>query len=154
MSGGGAAPPVTAGPVTGLATGHDALLCTLLRWDASTETLTRAASSRPAEYPLGGSKRFPRPWPAWLEATVGRRTGYVADGTDAVQAAFFDHALITSLGCAGYCTVPVLAQGRVVGVLSALGPEGWATPERLAALREDVARHVDLVALSETEEER
>ena len=154
MSGGGTAPSLAADPVRGLADAHDALLCTLLRWDAATGTLTRAASSRPDAYPVGGSKQFPRPWPAWMQATVGRRTGYVADGAESVRAAFFDHALIASLGCAGYCTVPVLAEGRVVGVLSALGPEGWATPERLAALGEDVARHADLVALSETEEER
>ena len=139
--------------VSRLAVAQGALLCTLLRWDAGTEQLVRVASSRPGEYPVGGSKHFDRPWPAWLEACVGQQTGHVADGAEAVREAFFDHQLIASLGCAGYCTVPVLAEGEVLGVLNALGPAGWATPERLGSLTEDERRHPELGSLSRTENE-
>lgn len=154
MRGGNATAPVTTSSVTELAAAHGALLCTLLRWDAATESLIRSASSRPAEYPLGGSKRFERPWPEWLETCVSRQTGHAADGTAFLREAFFDHELIESLGCSGYCTVPVLAHGQLLGVLSALGPNGWATQTRLAALTEDLARHPDLVTLSVREEKR
>ncbi len=138
--------------VTALAAGSEALLCTLLRWDAGPELLIRVGSSRPLEYPVGGSKHFDRPWPEWLEACVERRTGYAADGTDALRAAFFDHRLISALGCAGYCTVPVVAAGAVRGVLSALGPAGWATPERLGSLNLDQRQHPELGSLSTTED--
>ena len=138
--------------VEAVAAATDALLCTLLQWDAPSERLVRAASSRPVQYPVGGSKHFDHPWPAWLEMCVVRRTGYAADGADAVQAAFFDHELIASLGCAGYCTVPVLVDGAVRGVLNALGPSGWATQERLRSLVLEERQHPELGSLSRTED--
>lgn len=138
--------------VSAIAAEHGALLCTLLRWDAPRELLVRAASSRPDAYPVGGAKHFERPWPAWLQACVGRGSAYAVDGADAVRDAFFDHELIASLGCTGYVTVPVLADGAVVGVLNGLGPDGWATPERLEALTHTARRHPLLVPLSTTED--
>lgn len=135
-----------------MAAASGALLCTLLLWDANTERLVRVASSRPAEYPVGGSKHFDRPWPAWLEACVVQQTGYAEDGPAAVRSAFFDHTLIASLGCAGYCTVPVLVGGAVRGVLNALGPLGWATKERLGSLIIEVRQHPELGSLSRTED--
>ena len=140
------------GVASAVAAATDAALCTLLRWDAQTERLVRVASSSPVEYPVGGSKRFDRPWPEWLEACVVQQTGYVADGAAAVRAAFFDHELIASLGCAGYCTVPVLVGGTVHGVLNALGPLGWATQERLRSLVIEERQRPELGSLSRTED--
>ena len=138
--------------VDAVAAATGALLCTVLRWDATTERLVRVASSRPVEYPVGGSKHFDRPWPAWLETCVVQRTGYAANGAAAVRAAFFDHELIASLGCAGYCTVPLLVGGAVHGMLNALGPLGWATQERLRSLVLEERQHPELGSLSRTED--
>jgi hypothetical protein len=52
---------------------------------------------------------------------------------EAIRWAFFDHALIASLGCGACINVPVCALGEVVGTMNILDRE-HAYDERHAAL--------------------
>ena len=93
-------------------------LFTLLAWKPDTGEVARVHSSRPADYPLRGRKPMgPTEWGArvlhWGEPWLGKTA-------EDIVWAFPDHALIESLGCASCMSVPVLWDGRVLGVIAVL----------------------------------
>jgi GAF domain-containing protein len=98
------------------AVGHR--LFTLLAWQPDSGEVARIHSSRPDAYPLRGRKPMgPTEWGAQVlhrgEPWLGRTA---AD----IVWAFPDHALIAGLGCASCMSVPVLWDGRVLGVIAVL----------------------------------
>ena len=81
----------------------------------------RVHSSDPAAYPLTGRKQMgPTPWG---EHVITGPRAWLGRDMDAIRWAFFDHALIASLGCGACINVPVCAMGEVVGTLNVLDAE-------------------------------
>ena len=107
-------------------------LFTILEWAPETNDVERLYSSRPAEYPLLGRKAMgPTEWGA-LVLKGGQN--WIGRNADDIRWAFPDHELIASLGCAACINAPVLWDGKVLGVVSALGPEGAYDERDLAVL--------------------
>lgn len=107
-------------------------LFTILEWAPETNDVERLYSSRPAEYPLLGRKAMgPTEWGALVlkggQSWIGRTA-------EDIRWAFPDHELIASLGCASCINAPVLWDGKVLGVVSVLGPENAYDASDLAAL--------------------
>jgi hypothetical protein len=96
----------------------------------------RIYSSDPVAYPLTGRKPMgPTPWGEHV--IVGRRA-WLGRDMEAIRWAFFDHALIASLGCGTCINVPVCALGEVVGTMNILDRE-HAFDERHVALAQAAA---------------
>jgi hypothetical protein len=87
-------------------------LFTLMRYHAGT-----------GEYPVGGRKAL-NPTP-WTEQVLRRQQPYLGRTPADVQAVFFDHALIASLGCGSVLNLPVVWDGRVLGTINLLHEAGW-----------------------------
>jgi hypothetical protein len=91
----------------------------------------RIYSSDPIAYPLTGRKPMgPTPWG---EHVINGRKPWLGRDMEAIRWAFFDHALIASLGCGACINVPVCVMGEVVGTMNILDRE-HAYDERHATL--------------------
>jgi hypothetical protein len=96
----------------------------------------RIYSSDPVAYPLTGRKPMgPTPWG---EHVITGRRAWLGRDMEAIRWAFFDHALIASLGCGACINVPVCAMGEVIGTMNILDAE-HAYDERHATLAQAVA---------------
>jgi GAF domain-containing protein len=107
-------------------------LFTVLAWDEGTNALHRVYSSHPVEYPTGGQKVFSRDAP-WIRQVVIEQQPYLGRDPAAVAAVFEDHDLITSLGCGAVVNVPVVDQGKTLGVLNLLDAEGRYSQDSISA---------------------
>lgn len=106
--------------------GHE--LFTLLYADG--EEVARIHSNRPAEYPASGRKRMgPTPWG---DLVLRRREPYLGRDAAAIRWAFPDHALIASMGLASVINVPVVYDGKAIGTMNLLAPEGHYREEHVA----------------------
>ena len=99
--------------------GHS--LFTILAWAPASNDVQRLHSSRPAEYRLLGRKAMGPT--AWGERVLKRGETWIGRNADDIRWAFPDHELIAGLGCAACINAPVRWDGRVLGVVSVLGPE-------------------------------
>jgi transcriptional regulator with GAF, ATPase, and Fis domain len=98
-------------------------LFTLMRYHERTGESERIYTTHPREYPVGGKK--PLNPTAWTEQVLKRQQPYLGRTPADVQAVFFDHALIASLGCGSVLNVPVVWDGRVLGTINLLHEAGW-----------------------------
>jgi hypothetical protein len=98
-------------------------LFTLMRYHERTGESERIYTTHPREYPVGGKKAL-NPT-AWTEQVLKRQQPYLGRTPADVQAVFFDHALIASLGCGSVLNVPVVWDGRVLGTINLLHEAHW-----------------------------
>lgn len=105
----------------GATIGHKLFTC-LLHHPAARES-ERRYSNQPASYPVGGRK--PVPDSAWARRLFVEREPYIGYTADDIREVFFDHALIAALGCASVLNVPVVHDGRTLGVLNLLHEARW-----------------------------
>ncbi|WP_410571153.1 GAF domain-containing protein [Amycolatopsis sp. cmx-4-61] len=98
-------------------------LFTVLAWIPERRALRRVHSSHPAQYPVGGEKTV-EVAAGWLERCITAQEPYFGPDRAAVREIFADHELIESLGCGSIINVPVVADGRTLGVLNILDAEG------------------------------
>jgi GAF domain-containing protein len=80
-----------------------------------------------AEYPVGGRK--PPNDTFWARHVLDQQRCYRANDFAGIQAVFFDHALIRSLGCESVLNVPVVWQGATLGTINLLHAAGHYTEE-------------------------
>ncbi len=115
-------------------------LFTLSILDPEAGVSRRAYTSHPAEYPAGGTK--PMTHDDWHENCIVRRITFVANTPAEFEKVFFDHALITSMGLASACNIPVAdAEDEVRMTVNLLAGAGHFTAEKLAAYHALVAEH-------------
>jgi hypothetical protein len=95
-------------------------LFTLLVVDG--DEVARIHSSNPAAYPVSGRKPMNRT--PWGDVVLRDRKTWVAKGPDDIRWAFFDHALIFSLGLGACINVPVAWDGRTIGTMNLLDAAG------------------------------
>ncbi len=103
------------------AIGHK--LFTLLVVDAPKREVARVYTSNPKAYPVGGRK--PLQMTGWGEQVIVGKRPYIGRTAEDIQWAFFDHALIASLGLASVLNVPVVHDGRCIGTMNLLHQAGW-----------------------------
>lgn len=109
------------------------LLFTVLRVDAD-GSLRRIHSSRPVEYPVGGSKSSASDLtPQWYELCVQQQVPYVGNTAADVRRAFSDHALIERLGCGAFINAPVVDDGHTIATLCVLAGSGSFADDEVAA---------------------
>ena len=97
--------------------GHQ--LFTLLYRDGN--EVARVYSNRPAEYPVSGRKSMETT--PWGELVLNRCESYLGRDKQAIRWAFFDHALIESMGLGSVITVPVVYDGGCIGTINLLDAE-------------------------------
>lgn len=109
-------------------------LFTVLTIDEANAVVRRAWSNMPEAYPIQGTK----PMPADDRFGTSMRGGkpMVTDGNEDMVKTFFDHELISSLGCESCVNLPISVGGEVLGSVNMLHEAGHWTPERLAAIDE------------------
>ena len=105
----------------GATIGHKLFTC-LLHHPAARES-ERRYTNQPGAYPVGGRKAVPES--AWAHRLFVEHEPYIGYTADAIREVFFDHALIASLGCASVLNVPVVHDGRTLGVLNLLHEARW-----------------------------
>ncbi|MEV6312784.1 GAF domain-containing protein [Streptomyces sp. NPDC051840] len=108
-------------------------LFTVLAWFPERGVLRRVHSSHPGPYPVGGEKSAEVSG-GWLEQCVVRQLPYLGPDRAAVREVFADHRTIDELGCGAVVNVPVVDEGRTLGMLNVLGSEGSYDDESVRAL--------------------
>ncbi len=104
----------------GTAIGHK--LFTLLYVAPDRTRVKRAYSSDPTAYPVGGFKPMgPTPWGAQV---IDGLTPYIGRNAADIKWAFFDHALIASLGLESALNIPVVYDRRCLGTMNLLHVAG------------------------------
>lgn len=109
-------------------------LFTVLAWVPERRALRRVHSSHPVEYPVGGEKTV-EVAAGWLERCITGQEPYFGPDSAAVREIFADHELIDRLGCGAVINVPVVDDGRTLGVLNLLDAEGSYDDDSVAAAR-------------------
>ncbi|WP_323990010.1 GAF domain-containing protein [Nguyenibacter sp. L1] len=93
-------------------------LATILQHDPEAALCRRVWTNDPARYPIGGAK--PVADAPWAQAALFEARIFHAPDEDAVRAAYADHAIIASLGCASAVNFPVRWNGTVIGTINLL----------------------------------
>jgi hypothetical protein len=114
-------------------------LFTLMSIDHERGEAARIYTSHPVEYPVGGRKPLGR-MTGWGQVVLENHEPWIGRTAEDIEWAFFDHALIASMGCASCLNQPVIdpdAPGgpRVIGtmnLLDAAGHYGDDAPARAA----------------------
>ncbi|MGW5706563.1 GAF domain-containing protein [Amycolatopsis japonica] len=109
-------------------------LFTVLAWVPERRALRRVHSSHPVEYPVGGEKTV-EVAAGWLERCITGQEPYFGPDSAAVREIFADHELIDSLACGAVINVPVVDDGRTLGVLNLLDAEGHYDDDSVAVAR-------------------
>jgi hypothetical protein len=115
----------------GAAIGH--ILFTVLLADPVRNESQRVFTSHPVEYPVGG--RTPITDSEWFRIVRTRGEVWIGHNSDDVAWAFYDHALIRSLGCESALNAPVRWNGITWGSLNLLHRAGWYTEADAATAR-------------------
>lgn len=106
--------------------GHQ--LFTLLYRDG--EEVARVYSNRPAEYPVSGRKPMgPTPWG---DLVLKQCKPYFCSDKAGIRWAFFDHALIESMGLGSAINIPVVYDGACIGTMNLLDAEFHYREEHVA----------------------
>jgi GAF domain-containing protein len=105
----------------GAVIGHK--LFTVLLHHAGARESERRYTNQPTAYPVGGRK--PVTPSAWTERLFVERQPYIGRSAEDIRTVFFDHELISSLGCASVLNVPVVWNGRTLGTINLLHEAGW-----------------------------
>lgn len=97
--------------------GHQ--LFTLLYVDG--DEVARTYSNRPAEYPVSGRK--PMGKTDWGDLVLKQQKPFLARDKAGIRWAFFDHALIESMGLGSAICIPVVYGGECLGTMNILDAE-------------------------------
>ena len=94
-------------------------LFTLMAIDWARGEAARIYSSHPVEYPVGGRKPLGN-MTDWGRVVLENRQPWIGRTAEDLRWAFFDHALIASLGCESCVNLPVIDGDRVIGTMNLL----------------------------------
>jgi hypothetical protein len=111
---------------TAVLVGHR--LFTLLYVDG--QDVARVYSNRPTEYPVSGRKTMGET--EWGKVVLTNRQPYLGRDHAAIRWAFFDHALIASMGLGSVINVPVIYDGAAIGTMNLLDAEHHYRDEHVA----------------------
>jgi GAF domain-containing protein len=106
-------------------------LFTLLYVDG--QDVARVYSSRPAEYPVSGRKTMGET--PWGNLVLKGRQPFLGPDKAGIRWAFFDHALIESMGLGSVINIPVLYDGEAIGTMNLLDVEHHYREEHVALVQ-------------------
>lgn len=98
-------------------------LFTLMVYDARERAVGRVYSSNPGAYPVGGRKPYTAS--SLFDGLIIEQQPVVLRTADDIKRAFVDHTLIASLGCDSGIFLPVVYDGRTLGVLNLAHQANW-----------------------------
>ncbi len=104
------------------AVGHR--LFTVLAVNLERNETQRYYTNMPDAYPVGGTKPILKD-NAGMMAVINEGTCRINHDYAELKVAFFDHALIRSLGCESSVNIPVRWNGRTLGMLNILHERGY-----------------------------
>ncbi len=104
-----------------LALGHK--LFTILLHHSDSGDSERFYSNQPEAYPVGGRKTLNPTF--WAQHVIREQKPYIGRTYEDIEAVFFDHELIRSLGCESVLNLPVVLDGRTLGTINLLHLAGW-----------------------------
>ncbi len=110
------------------AAGHQ--LFTLLYVDG--QDVARCYSNRPAEYAVAGRK--PMGPTEWGTLVLKNQKPFLGPDKAAIRWAFFDHALIESMGLGSAICVPIVYDGATIGSMNLLHTEHYYEEKHVAPL--------------------
>jgi hypothetical protein len=105
-------------------------LFTLLYVDG--EDVARVYSSHPDQYPVAGRK--PMGQTPWGDHVLKARKPYLGRDKAGIRWAFFDHALIESMGLGSVINIPVVYGGDCIGSMNLLDAEHHYREEHVPLL--------------------
>ncbi len=105
-------------------------LFTLMTYDARAGTVERVYSNQPAAYPVGGKKPYGAS--TLFDRLLKQGEPAIVRTDEEMRRAFVDHALIASLGAGGSLHLPVVHDGRALGVMNLLHEAGWYDTPHIA----------------------
>lgn len=108
-------------------------LFTVLLYDRANARTQRFFSSRPQEYPVGGTK--PVVANDWSRTLLEDHVPFIGPDAAAIRKVFPDHALIGSLGCESVLNIPVVLGGQALGTMNLLAEADWYGPDDLDPAR-------------------
>ena len=94
--------------------------------------VVRTYSNRPAEYPVSGSK--PMGKTPWGDHVIHGKKPWLGRNKTAIRWAFFDHALIESMGLGSSINIPVIYDGLCIGTMNLLDAEHHYEERHVEAL--------------------
>jgi hypothetical protein len=95
---------------------------TVLKYVEKDKEVERTYTSNPRKYPVGGRK--PIDPKSHNQKILEKGQVFVAPNKKAIVRAYFDHALIFSLGITAILNAPITANGRRLGTLALSGLQG------------------------------
>ncbi len=108
--------------------GHRLFTCLIVDGDE----VSRVYSSNPRDYPVSGRKPMNRT--PWGDHVIKQRKTWIARNAEDIKWAFFDHALIHSLGCDSCVNVPVVYDDKFIGTINVLHEANWFDEAKAAAI--------------------
>ncbi len=123
-----------------------ARLFTILGFINNGRTMCRLYSSRPREYPVGGTKDVDQDVASeWIQVAVHEQQPFFGSTIDDLRRVFGDADLIRSLGCGSIINAPIIMEGRTIGALNILDAEGVYTDRSVRRATEIAERSVEAV---------
>lgn len=108
--------------------GHRLFTCLIVDGDE----VSRVYSSNPTAYKVSGRKPMNRT--PWGDHVIKQRKIWIARNAEDIKWAFFDHALIHSLGCDSCVNVPVVYDDKFIGTINVLHEANWFDEAKAAVI--------------------
>ena len=103
----------------------DHKLFTLTVVDYSIKYVERVYSNNTKIYPLLGTKPIPNNF--WTKKVIVNKKDFIATNIKEIKKLFFDHKIITSIGCGSIINIPIINNNKILGTLNILHKEKFYT---------------------------
>ena len=96
-------------------------LFTITAMHPSNRFVTRIYSSNNKIYPVGGMKKIPKNH--WADVTIKQRKSFIGNNKKQIQKYFYDHKIITNLGCESILNQVIIFNNKTIGTINFLDLE-------------------------------
>ena len=100
-------------------------LLTFMIFNKNQKYAKRIYSSNEKKYPVGKSKKLPNNY--WAVMTVQKRRSFVGNNQKVIEKYFYDHKIITSLGCEAILNQVVTYNKKTIGCINILHKKNYFT---------------------------
>jgi len=100
-------------------------LLTFMIFDKNQKSAKRIFSSNEKKYPVGNYKKLPDNY--WAVMTVKKRCSFVGNNKKVIEKYFYDHKIITSLGCEAILNQVVTYNKKTIGCINILHKKNYFT---------------------------
>jgi hypothetical protein len=100
-------------------------LLTFMIFSNNQKFAKRIYSSDENKYPIGKSKKLPNNY--WAVMTVQKRRSFVGNNKKIIEKYFYDHKIITSLGCEAILNQVVIYNKKTIGCINILHKKNYFT---------------------------